>query len=408
MKAIKKYEHEKLEIDEYPQFKRKQLNKLIQLNNENEGNYFTILPKGVRFNQFVGVIKIDNCTIEIFPKADKTDNSTKWQGVLADMLKYCKKIKVQTSAEASLKRSNLNLLELYFDDFLNETQTLIRNGLIKKYSKESSNVKALKGKLDFTNNIRQNLVHKERFYTSHQVYDTNHKLHQILNVALGIVKQFTSNMSISDKCGRVLLDFPEVDNINVTKQLLDGIELNRKSTPYERAISLARLIILNYSPNISSGKEKMIAILFDMNKLWEEYMLRMLKQATTSKPEVNVLGKKALPFWGTNRLEPDIVITSGEGDNIKTFIVDTKWKTPGKKTSIQDLRQVYAYARFWKSEKVMLLYPGKESIDENAFLDEFDPKVTCYKQFVSVLSEVDNKYKLNPNVGQQVLNSFNL
>lgn len=401
MEPIIKYEHEKLLIGEFSQFKRKQLDKLIQLNNENKGDYFTILPNGIKFKQFVGVIRIDNCTIEIFPKADKGTGGKKWQNVLTEMLKVCNKIKVQTSAEANLKTSNLNLLELYFDDFLNEIQTLTRKGLIKKYSLESRNVKALKGKMDFANNIRFNLVHKERFFTTHQVYDTNHKLHQILKSALDIVKQFTSNMSISDKCGRTLLDFPDVDKINANKQLLDGIKLNRKSASYERAFTLARLIILNYSPNISSGKEKMIAILFDMNKLWEEYMLRMLKQA--AKPKVEVLGKKILPFWSANRLEPDIVIESGGS----TYIVDTKWKTPGKKTAIQDLRQVYAYAKFWKSSKVMLLYPGKESLDEYDFLDNLEPKITCYKQFVSVFDK-DNEYKLNDKIGEQVLKTFSI
>lgn len=70
-------------------------------------------------------------------------NDDHWQNVLTDMLKFCRKIKVQTSSDANLNRSNLNLLELYFDDFLNETKTLIRNGVNKKYSKGSSNVKAL-------------------------------------------------------------------------------------------------------------------------------------------------------------------------------------------------------------------------------------------------------------------------
>ena len=79
----------------------------------------------------------------------------------------------------------------------------------------------------------------------------------------------------------------------------------------------------------------MIALLFNMNELWEEYMLKKLKEA--AKPGVDILGNRYLPFWRRNRLEPDIVIKSGG----KTYIVDTKWKTPGKKTSIQDLRQVY-------------------------------------------------------------------
>jgi 5-methylcytosine-specific restriction enzyme subunit McrC len=44
----------------------------------------------------------------------------------------------------------------------------------------------------------------------------------------------------------------------------------------------------------------------------------------------------------------------------EVFILDTKWKRPfNKAASIEDLRQMYAYARFWQTNKVMLLYPGE-------------------------------------------------
>ena len=33
------------------------------------------------------------------------------------------------------------------------------------------NSEALKGKLEFAGHIQKNVIHKERFYTTHQVYD---------------------------------------------------------------------------------------------------------------------------------------------------------------------------------------------------------------------------------------------
>ena len=41
-------------------------------------------------------------------------------------------------------------------------------------------------------------------------------------------------------------------------------------------------------------------------------------------------------------------------------MIDTKWKrSANHAASIEDLRQMYAYARFWNSNKVLLLYPGE-------------------------------------------------
>lgn len=356
MKRIERYEYGRLIIGEEG-FDKTHWKSFVKLNDAHEGKYFDVLHNGLRFKQFVGVIQVDGLLVQIHPKADKDDSDAKWQGVLLQMLKKCGRLKAQTAGNAQLKKQHLNLLEVYFEYFLREVEGLIHLGLVKKYRKETGNVKALKGKLDFAGNIRHNLVHKERFYTVHQVYDTNHKLHQVLALALDIVDQFTKGTRLGDKSKRVKLAFPEVDCIKVNEQLLNSIKIDRKTTPYERAFELARLIILNYSPDINQGNQKMIALLFDMNELWEEYVLVELRKAIHENyvyKNYEVHGQMSKDFWGYNRLKPDIVITA----NNRTYVIDTKWKRPGNSASVEDLRQVYAYARFWDAEEVMLLYPG--------------------------------------------------
>jgi 5-methylcytosine-specific restriction enzyme subunit McrC len=103
----------------------------------------------------------------------------------------------------------------------------------------------------------------------------------------------------------------------------------------------------------------MIALLFDMNELWEEYVLKILKKYCREYPAEGwqVTGQESRLFYGAYRtIRPDIVLRRAE----EVFILDTKWKRPSNKAaSIEDLRQMYAYARFWKTNKVMLLYPGE-------------------------------------------------
>lgn len=371
------------------------------MNQVNEGNYFSIEHNGLKFNQFVGVVQVDGFSVEIHPKADKQDENEKWCGVLIQMLKACGRVKVNSSADAHLKQQNLPLLEIYFDQFLSEIETLLRQGLVKKYLKHEGNLKALKGKLNFAKDIRQNVVHKERFFTLHQVYHVDHQLHQILAQALEIVRQFSAAMWINDRCKRVMMHFPEVKTIRADKQMLDAIQLNRKTASYDRALELARLIILNYSPNIAAGNERMIAILFDMNQLWEEYMLKMLRKAAPAEWEIQ--GHRQKAFWGSTILKPDIVLKKkDEEGNPKTYIIDTKWKVPSKHSSIQDLRQLYAYARFWNSDSVMLLYPGNSDFNEvHEFQDNLvEGKVKCHKTFVSVMNEAQ---VLNTLIGKEIL-----
>jgi 5-methylcytosine-specific restriction enzyme subunit McrC len=404
-KTITVFEHQRLYVGQHS-FKQTHLDALLKLNEYHDGKYFEPISKGIKFNQFVGVIQVDGITIEIHPKADKEDEDNKWKGVLIKMLKACGRLKAASFGAANVKRQHLNLLEVYFELFLLEVESLLRKGVIKKYRKQTHNTKALKGKLEFAGHIRHNAIHKERFYTTHQVYDSNHLLHQVLYKALTIVDQFTMGTRLKDLSNRVLLNFPKVDRKTITTQQLNSITLNRKSSSYTGALELARLIILNYSPDISSGKEKMISLLFDMNVLWEEYILKQLQKACYGS-DIEVSSQESKSFWGSNSLKPDVVLRKGS----QTFIIDTKWKRPNKSSaSVNDLRQMYAYCRFWNAEKALLLYPGdakgnhfKSYLTDDYGLDEEENhsqiKHQCKMGFVSVLEGEE----LDENLGEKVL-----
>ena len=406
--SITVYEHDRLTTDN-ASFNHKHLNALLKLNEYHNFDYFDPIPNGVKFKQYVGIIQVDGLSIEILPKADKDNSSADWKGLLLQMLKACGHLKASSAGSANVKRQHLNLLEVYFELYLTEIEILIHRGLVKKYREKTGNVKALKGKLEFAGNIRHNLVHKERFFTTHQVYDYDHLLHQTLAHALEILEQFCKGSYLFDRCKRVLLNFPEITPLKVTKKQLEGIVLNRKTAPYSQALELARLIILNYSPDISTGREKMISLLFDMNRLWEEFILIQIRKELAGT-SYSVKGQDSQTFIGSNYLKPDIVIQH-DIDSKKVYIIDTKWKRPqNKSSSISDLRQMYAYNRFWKAQKAMLLYPGES---KNTSFNEFktedffrdNDQTTsiihmCKSGFVSIL---DDDNKLSDTIGKQVL-----
>jgi 5-methylcytosine-specific restriction enzyme subunit McrC len=381
----------------------------LKLNEYHNFDYFDPIPNGVKFKQYVGIIQVDGLSIEILPKSDKDDSSADWKGLLLQMLKACGHLKASSVGAANVKRQHLNLLEVYFELYLTEIESLIHRGLVKKYRKNTGNVKALKGKLEFAGNIRYNLVHKERFYTTHQVYDRDHLLHQTLAYALEILEQFSKGSYLFDRCKRVLLNFPETSPLKVTKKQIEGIVLNRKTAPYNQALELARLIILNYSPDISTGREKMISLLFDMNRLWEEFILIQIRKELAGT-SYSVKGQDSQTFIGSNYLKPDVVIQHDE-DSKKVYIIDTKWKRPtNQSSSISDLRQMYTYNRFWNAKKAMLLYPGESKnnsfkpFETEDFFRDNDQTTSithlCKSGFVSILDQ-DNK--LSDTIGKQVL-----
>jgi 5-methylcytosine-specific restriction enzyme subunit McrC len=148
----------------------------------------------VKFKNYVGVLQIGKLTIEILPKADKDLNkNTKfeekqaWRSFMLQMLKKCGFINVSSLSHADLKLRNTSLLDIYINEFLKELNLLLRMGLRKKYRFVDSNTGSLKGRLLFQQQITRNLIHKEKFYTSHQTYDINNLFNQILYKALSRV-----------------------------------------------------------------------------------------------------------------------------------------------------------------------------------------------------------------------------
>jgi 5-methylcytosine-specific restriction enzyme subunit McrC len=147
----------------------------------------------------------------------------------------------------------------------------------------------------------------------------------------------------------------------------------------------------------------MLALLFDMNKLWEEYVTITLKEELKNS-NIAVIVQDNKPLWGENSLRPDIVIKNGK----ETLIIDTKWKIPeNSSASNHDLRQMYTYNRFWSASRAVLLYPGEaKSTEDLPFLNQNDSmKHSCKMAFVNVL---DKNCNLDLEFSEKLLDLFNL
>lgn len=397
------FEHQKLTI--HNGLSISLLDRLYQFNDQNENKYFTGIRDGVKFTEYVGVIQIGGQTIEILPKADKNPNGdiATWHNALLKMLGVCRKINLETVSDTQLKRRHFSILELYFERFVDEVGFLLHKGLIKKYRLKCDNVLALKGQLQFAKHLQKNLVHKEQFYTKHQTYDAEHLINQVLLKALNILSKMVNSPFLISKVKSLQLNFPEIKEITITKSHFDRIVLNRKSKDYEEALQIAKMIILNYSPDLKGGDENMIALLFNMNDLWEEYIYRMLLRCNQS--EFIIEPQRNKKFWENKTIRPDLVLTKRETDEV--FIIDTKWKViDNQKPSDDDLKQIYSYNQYWDASHSILLYP----MVENGFEETWGKyhigikgESYCKLGFISIIKDKH----LDLYIGEKILEKLN-
>jgi 5-methylcytosine-specific restriction enzyme subunit McrC len=286
----------------------------------------------------------------------------------------------------------------------------VKQGLIKKYRPVEKNGPALKGKLIFSKHARVNLIHKERFYTRQSLFDRENVFNQILFKALRLIPAICPRLRLKDSIYNLLLQFPELPDIFVNPETFSKLVFDRKTARYKEAIQIAQMLLLNFRPDISAGHNNVLAILFDMNDLWEEFIFRRL--AYSNPIYWDLYYQQSRQFWKTDKgghvktIRPDI--TAYNRLTRTSIVVDTKWKLRNTNTPDDaDLKQMFVYNEYWKAKKSILLYPDamyrKQLIYTNGvFVNSgtADETHSCIAAKISLLN--GSGIMLEPNLGTRL------
>lgn len=355
------FEHDTLTVNR--DIEQEHYDALVRYNDRHDKKYFKVGYKKLTFTSYVGVIQAGRLLIEVLPKVDRhagDGDRQKWHTVLLQMLRYAGYLSLHEGDAALQHLSRANVLDIYLYAFLQEADRLVHEGLLKNYRRTEGNQKALNGRLMIEKHLSINRFHRERFYTQHTVYDTDHVFNGILKAALLIVRDATLNVGIRREASRLLLWFEPVTIWRGDEQAFDALIFDRKSIRYKEAIRLARMMIFQYSPSFQAGSESILALLFDMNILFEKFIYRMLKhrEPAFSSQGLKVTAQNRQLFWEHKTIRPDILVSfSKEGRPIR-IVIDTKWKVVRETApSDEDLKQMFTYNIQFGADHSVLVYP---------------------------------------------------
>ncbi len=316
----------------------------------------------VRFRSHVGLIQLGELGIEILPKADRAEQGQhdRWHRALVRMLRVVGDLGLEAHDEASLRLDPGRLFDVFIGHFVDECERLVHEGLVKGYRTEEGNRTAFRGRLRVTEHVRHNAVNASRFYVASPVYDHHNLLNLALHEALRLVEGLPIATEGRARARAIRQVFPELPPWRPDGMALERHRLTRNTARYRKALRLAQLILLHLAPDVRHGDTPMLALLFDMNALWERYVAATARRVRL--PGLEVRAQDARPFWrsesGTRPLRPDLTVRDLATGTV-VLVVDTKWKLPTQgQPSSADVKQMFCYHELFDCSRSLLVYPA--------------------------------------------------
>ena len=345
------------------------------LKNSDENAPFLRIASGVggKFIQarnYVGVLQTKSgLTIEILPKiADKND-AERSKTVFIKMLRTLKNFPFKSSNLASLKTQNLPLLEIFISMFLCELEALVKKGIKSDYVALEENLNFLKGKLNINEQIKRNSIHKERFYVGYSEFLSDIKINRIIKTTLKFLYKKSNSSINQQKIRELLFIFDEVLECEDYKNFFAKLVMNRQVKHYEQTLLWCKIFLLGNSFTPHKGDDLALALLFDMNALFENYVGNFIKKSFPSTI-LQHSGKHLVEEPKSFKLRPDIFLKG-------KFIADTKWKIVSSRDDISqaDLYQLYAYGKKHECDKLHLIYPKIDDIRQKTMKFRYDDEM---------------------------------
>ena len=333
----------------------------------------TFTRTGIVPSSQVGVIKYKNIQFEILPKvlARKLSQDVDREQTLKNliyMLSYTKRLNIKNPGTAALSTCPNPFLETLIRMYAETLFDAIKRYTPKGYIVCSENVRFLKGRLNLSAHIKYNSINQSKFFCDYDEFSENNALNQMFLYVATCLHNISRHAQNKKLLKFIMNYYSDIDLVHIYPKDLDRIKLNRNQIIFDMPFRLAKMFIEKTSVDITQNKFDNVAMIWDMNVLFEEFVAEFIKR---NKTELNI---KEVVYQHRHKLLKsdendrcysntfvDIYIITENGDN---FVLDTKYKNNyGRRGEFSnpDVFQVTTYCRLHNSRDAILLYPATDS-----------------------------------------------
>ena len=330
----------------------------------------------IKSNDFVGIVGTNTCTLEILPKIVSNRRSEDISDMvirkrLVHMLSVARNIKINEGTLTNLNWEKNPILEFLIRGFTEKLFDLVRQGMPRNYKEMERDLPTIRGSLDVARQFTRHAVNPSRLACRFDELTKDIALNQKMKTTLQHLYRFSKDAQNQQRLRELLFLYTDIAIVPTTIHNHKNLKLDRTNKKWHWLVEMADLLLKNQFQSTIGGKSKGYSILFDMNKLFEEYVGRRIqtvakKLRRLGKCELSVELQNQKKFClydkygnGLFKTIPDIVLKS-EGKVV--HVIDTKWKHLDPKprdldVSNSDVYQILTYGLVHDSIQMTLLYP---------------------------------------------------
>ena len=364
----------------------------------------------VKFAHYCGVITLGSLTLEILPKiygieADPC-SSRKY---LIKMLACARNLKLHRGGLASISLQHHTILDVFICHFCELLNRELKQGMIRHYISNDENLNVIRGKLLIGQQLKLNAVHREKLYCQYDELSQDNLHNQVIKYVLNLLSKLTTGLLARKLISELLMRFDSISDVMITPDLLDTLNFDRLSNRYKFIFEQCGWFLKGMHPDVLSGNNSCMSLLFDMNRLFEAFAASVFrKEAWKAGLKMREQGpaKYMLKRKDSGKklflMRPDMVFL--DKGSRPVAIADAKWKILDEREkklgiSQNDLYQMAAYSNSYNVEKVILVYPRQKNLIRTIEFQLNDTKtIICIKPLS--VTEPDASGSLCVNVSE--------
>ena len=347
--------------------------RLLVLNKDRPG-FCERTAGGVKFAQHCGLVQLPNCVIEVLPKIGFRDEvgapKARARQALLRLLLRAQKLIGLPKESVGQGSSETPLLDVFIEAFLLAATEQARRGLLSRYVLEEDDLPRLRGSFQVRSHMRRNLGRPQLVACAFDEHTSDNAYNRAVRAALDACQSWIGTKRVQRLWLETSARFAHVASVPMTARMVEDLPVGRLTRRYKPVLDWSAWILSFLSPSLALGTKAAPCLLFDMNKLFEQFVY--FTELAGLKPGQSICAQGPRRSLASGRdsdvfeMKPDLSIWNGTVEDGRCVrIIDAKWKAldvANDQLGVvpADAYQVLAYAVHYDARQIDLVYPSPD------------------------------------------------